>query len=44
MTATSLYPEEALAAGLSFPALCDALVRSAHARGTPRRAAPFKLP
>lgn len=27
MTATSLYPEAAAAAGLAFPTLCDALVR-----------------
>jgi len=44
MTATSLYPEEAAAEGLSFPALCDALVQSAHARGPTRRIAPRPLP
>jgi D-alanine-D-alanine ligase len=44
MTATSLYPEEAQAAGLTFAALCDALVRSAHERGTPRRVAALKMP
>ena len=43
-TGTSLYPEAAAAAGLSFPALCDALVRSAHTRGTIRRNAPLPLP
>ncbi|MFW5740244.1 MAG: D-alanine--D-alanine ligase family protein [Myxococcota bacterium] len=32
MTATSLYPEAAAAAGFSFPALCDGMVRSAIAR------------
>jgi D-alanine-D-alanine ligase len=36
-TATSLFPEEAAAAGLAFPDLCDALVRAAHHRGAPRR-------
>lgn len=29
MTATSLYPEAAAAAGISFPDLCDGMVRSA---------------
>ncbi len=33
MTPTSLYPDGAAAAGLDFPALTDALVRSAAARG-----------
>jgi D-alanine-D-alanine ligase len=32
MTATSLYPEAAAAAGISFPSLCDALVSRAFAR------------
>jgi D-alanine-D-alanine ligase len=32
MTATSLFPEAAAAAGISFPELCDLLVRRAHAR------------
>lgn len=32
MTATSLFPEAAAAAGIDFPALCDLLVRRAHAR------------
>jgi len=44
MTATSLYPEAASAAGLAFPALCDALVRNAHARGARRRNAALPLP
>ncbi len=44
MTGTSLYPEEAAAAGLGFSALCAALVQSAHERGTPRRVAPRPLP
>jgi D-alanine-D-alanine ligase len=35
-TATSLFPEAAAAAGITFPALCDLLARKAHAR--PRRA------
>jgi D-alanine-D-alanine ligase len=40
MTATSLFPEEAAAGGLSMAQLCDALVRRAHARGpTPRHQA-----
>lgn len=39
MTATSLFPEAAAAAGISFPSLCDGLVRRAAAR--PRTAAPF---
>ncbi len=43
-TKTSLFPEAAAAAGLSFPALCDGLVRRAHARGTPMRAIPLPLP
>jgi D-alanine-D-alanine ligase len=44
MTATSLYPEEAAAIGLDFPALCDAFVQSAHGRGASRRTAPRPLP
>ena len=44
MTATSLYPEQAAAAGLPFPALCDAFVQSAFARGTARRVAARPLP
>jgi hypothetical protein len=32
MTATSLYPEAAAAAGISFPELCDGMVRSAAKR------------
>lgn len=44
MTATSLYPEAALAAGISFPELCDMLVRSALARGAARRNVPVPLP
>jgi D-alanine-D-alanine ligase len=42
MTATSLFPEAAAAAGISFAALCDGLVRRAMAR--PRRAAPEAPP
>jgi D-alanine-D-alanine ligase len=41
MTATSLFPEAAQVAGIPFPALCDRLVRKAHAR--PRGAAPEAL-
>ena len=44
MTATSLYPEAAAAAGLSFSALCDTLVKNAHARGATARNAPIRLP
>lgn len=43
-TATSLYPEAAGIAGVSMPALCDALVRHAHARGPTRRFSPRALP
>ncbi len=42
MTATSLFPEAAVAAGIPFPELCDRLVRRAHAR--PRREAPGEMP
>lgn len=43
MTPTSLFPEAAGVAGTSFEDLCDALVRSARARGVRRvnEAAPF---
>ena len=44
MTATSLYPEAAAAAGLDFPALCDALVQNAHHRGRSARNSPLPLP
>ena len=44
MTATSLYPEAAGVAGLSFSALCDALVQNAHRRGRAARNAPIPLP
>jgi D-alanine-D-alanine ligase len=44
MTATSLYPEAAAAAGLPFPRLCDLLVRSARARGPTRRNPARPLP
>jgi D-alanine-D-alanine ligase len=42
MTATSLFPEAAGRAGISFPALCDRLVRRAFAR--PRHATVDALP
>ena len=42
MTATSLYPEAAAAAGIEFPILCDQLVKAAHAR--PRRAPAKEMP
>jgi D-alanine-D-alanine ligase len=42
MTATSLFPEAAAVAGITFPQLCDRLVRRAHAR--PRVAAPLAEP
>jgi D-alanine-D-alanine ligase len=41
MTATSLYPEAAGVAGISFPSLCDRLVRRAF--GRPRFTAPEAL-
>jgi D-alanine-D-alanine ligase len=44
MTPTSLYPEAAAARGLTMPALCDALVRRAWARGPSRRFDPRPLP
>ncbi|MCU0693724.1 MAG: D-alanine--D-alanine ligase [Polyangiaceae bacterium] len=37
MTATSLYPEAAAAAGIAFPALCERFVRAAVARHPVRR-------
>ena len=43
-TATSLYPEAAAHAGLSFPSLCDALVQRAVRRGAPTRNAAKPLP
>jgi D-alanine-D-alanine ligase len=42
MTATSLFPEAALAAGIPFPKLCDLLVRRARQR--PMTAAPPAVP
>lgn len=42
MTATSLFPEAAAAAGIPFPQLCDRLVRRAVARG--QRVAPVVVP
>jgi len=42
MTATSLFPEAAAAAGIPFPELCDRLARRAHAR--PRPEAPGEMP
>jgi D-alanine-D-alanine ligase len=42
MTATSLFPEAARAAGFEFVELCDGLLRRAHAR--PRRVAPEVVP
>ncbi len=44
MTGTSLYPEAAAAACLSMPALCDALVARAFARGASLRSAARPLP
>lgn len=43
-TATSLYPEAAAHVGLSFPALCDALVQRALRRGAAQRNSPRPLP
>jgi D-alanine-D-alanine ligase len=42
MTSTSLFPEAAQVAGVSFVELCDSLVRRAHAR--PRRKVPEVIP
>jgi D-alanine-D-alanine ligase len=42
MTATSLFPEAAAIAGISFPELCDLLARRALAR--PRRQRPPEMP
>jgi D-alanine-D-alanine ligase len=44
MTATSLYPEAAAAAGFPMPSLCDALAKAAFERGSVARAAPRPLP
>ena len=41
-TSTSLFPEAVAESGLSFEALCDKLVRQAHAR--PARANPDAVP
>jgi D-alanine-D-alanine ligase len=43
-TDTSLFPEAAAVRGVRMPALCDALVQHAHARGPARRNAPKPLP
>jgi D-alanine-D-alanine ligase len=43
-TPTSLYPEAAAQAGLPLGQLCDALVRTAHARGPSRRHPARPLP
>jgi len=42
MTATSLFPEAAGVAGITFPALCDLLVRRAH--GRPKNVAQVGVP
>ena len=44
MTSTSLFPEAAAAAGLSFAELCDTLVRRAYARPRAVRAAAPSIP
>lgn len=44
MTATSLYPEAARAAGMSFPQLCGELVENARLRGPRPRQAPRPFP
>lgn len=44
MTATSLLPEAARVAGIEFPALCDRLVRRAHARPRRGRVAVMAMP
>ncbi len=43
-TDTSLYPEAAGVAGRTMPQLCDALVRTAHARGPTPRMTPKPMP
>lgn len=43
-TATSLYPEAAAAAGISFEALCAGFVEAAQRRGVPMRAAAAAFP
>lgn len=44
MTATSLFPDEAAAVGMTYPELCEHLVRAADARGAPRRNAARAFP
>jgi D-alanine-D-alanine ligase len=44
MTATSLYPEAAAAAGIPMPTLCDSLVQAAYARGPSPRSSSRPLP
>ena len=44
MTATSLYPEAAAAAGISMSDLCNRFVLQAHARGPTRRVAARPMP
>ncbi len=44
MTATSLYPEAAKAAGISFSSLCDALAQNAHRRGVAARNKALPMP
>jgi D-alanine-D-alanine ligase len=44
MTSTSLFPEAAGVAGIGFEDLCDALARSARARGVRRMNAPEPFP
>jgi D-alanine-D-alanine ligase len=43
-TGTSLYPEAAGVDGIAFPALCDALARTAVLRGVSARNVPIPLP
>ena len=43
-TGTSLFPEAAAVAGISFPELCDKLVTTAQARGSRRRNTALPLP
>lgn len=44
MTATSLYPEAAAAAGIPFPQLCDAMVRGAVVRQPQQAAEAIPMP
>jgi D-alanine-D-alanine ligase len=44
MTAMSLFPEAAAVAGISFPALCDRLLRRAFTRPRPANVEGLPMP